>query len=328
MSNVPSNPTPFSDPDPNPAPNPLAPDSTPRTDGLVEPVFPPAFVRDLRSLYDGRVVVPPAVDAAILENARRSFELARRRRLRIVIVRTASGLAAAAVLGLAVLLAWPTRPAAPVIGSDVALLKDTKPGNDKLESRSQIEQLAFRKSADTKESDESLNRFNLKSKSDRPAAPSADADSAGRPLASGAPPEAPPAGFGAPPSPRGEGGPGGTGGADPTGGVAMLAGDLNGDGKLDILDALLLAREIKANQIQEHLAEKAFVALRDLNGDGAIDQRDVDAIAQLAVSLTRTTVAKGPANPAPPAAPASPSRPTTAKTGSVYASKHRDGGAS
>ncbi len=59
--------------------------------------------------------------------------------------------------------------------------------------------------------------------------------------------------------------------------VASGPGDVNGDGRIDMLDAYLLARQMKDVGRLE--------ARWDMNGDGAVDQRDVDAIAAIAVSL-------------------------------------------
>ena len=59
--------------------------------------------------------------------------------------------------------------------------------------------------------------------------------------------------------------------------VASLAADVDGNGRVDILDAFLLARRIEA---REALGEEL-----DLNGDGVVDEKDVDAIAQRAVKL-------------------------------------------
>ncbi len=56
-----------------------------------------------------------------------------------------------------------------------------------------------------------------------------------------------------------------------------LAGDINGDGVVDILDAMALARRLESNA----KSNPAF----DINKDGTVDQRDVDAIAQKSVSL-------------------------------------------
>ena len=59
--------------------------------------------------------------------------------------------------------------------------------------------------------------------------------------------------------------------------VATGPGDINGDGRIDMLDAYLLARHIKdGDQLDPRW---------DMNGDGVVDQRDVDAIAAIAVSL-------------------------------------------
>jgi hypothetical protein len=55
--------------------------------------------------------------------------------------------------------------------------------------------------------------------------------------------------------------------------------DIDGNGRVDILDALALARSIKDDRTDEQPW--------DFNGDGAIDRRDVDAVAQSAVSLSK-----------------------------------------
>ena len=55
--------------------------------------------------------------------------------------------------------------------------------------------------------------------------------------------------------------------------------DIDGNGRVDILDALALARNIKDNRV----AEQPW----DFNGDGAIDRQDVDTVAQSAVSLNK-----------------------------------------
>ncbi len=71
--------------------------------------------------------------------------------------------------------------------------------------------------------------------------------------------------------------------AEPAGvlGTRQLADhrDIDGNGRVDILDALALARSIKDNRV----AEEPW----DFNGDGLIDRRDVDTVAQSAVSLNR-----------------------------------------
>jgi len=53
--------------------------------------------------------------------------------------------------------------------------------------------------------------------------------------------------------------------------------DIDQNGKVDILDAFILARHIEAKQPVERTW--------DLNGDGLVDRRDVDAAAQAAVRL-------------------------------------------
>jgi hypothetical protein len=51
--------------------------------------------------------------------------------------------------------------------------------------------------------------------------------------------------------------------------------DLNGDGKVDVIDALILANQLKSGAIHE----------ADVNGDGAVDQKDVQEIAARSVHL-------------------------------------------
>jgi hypothetical protein len=65
---------------------------------------------------------------------------------------------------------------------------------------------------------------------------------------------------------------------------ALAKGDVNADGQLNMVDALSLARHIAAH---DHL-EKTW----DVNGDGAIDQKDIDAIASAAVSLKQRGLAQ------------------------------------
>ena len=55
--------------------------------------------------------------------------------------------------------------------------------------------------------------------------------------------------------------------------------DIDGNGRVDILDALALARNIKDNRV----AEQPW----DFNGDGLIDRKDVDTVAQSAVRLNK-----------------------------------------
>lgn len=56
------------------------------------------------------------------------------------------------------------------------------------------------------------------------------------------------------------------------------AADVNRDGRVDILDAYVVARHIARHQP----LEPAW----DVNGDGVVDQRDVDLIAHMAVQTT------------------------------------------
>jgi len=59
--------------------------------------------------------------------------------------------------------------------------------------------------------------------------------------------------------------------------AAFARGDLNHDGRVDILDAFALARQLKQGGIRS--------LQLDVNGDGVVDERDVTAIAARAVKL-------------------------------------------
>lgn len=68
-------------------------------------------------------------------------------------------------------------------------------------------------------------------------------------------------------------------GRGPAGGPGVVAGltrgsDVNGDGAVDILDALVLAKQVEGG-----------VGRADVNGDGVVDAADVGAIAAAAVRL-------------------------------------------
>ena len=56
------------------------------------------------------------------------------------------------------------------------------------------------------------------------------------------------------------------------------AGDIDGNGRVDILDAYVVARAIARHQT----LDPAW----DINGDGVVDQKDVDLIARMAVRVT------------------------------------------
>jgi hypothetical protein len=60
--------------------------------------------------------------------------------------------------------------------------------------------------------------------------------------------------------------------------AAALAGDVDRNGRVDIVDAMLLARAVESNQPPRRASE-------DVNHDGVVDRRDVDAIAMAAVKL-------------------------------------------
>jgi hypothetical protein len=58
--------------------------------------------------------------------------------------------------------------------------------------------------------------------------------------------------------------------------VAAVRGDLDGNGRVDILDAFALARRLQGNERGQGL---------DANGDGVADEQDVQLLAALAVKL-------------------------------------------
>ena len=60
--------------------------------------------------------------------------------------------------------------------------------------------------------------------------------------------------------------------------VSNVAGDVDGNGRVDMLDAFMLARRVEAGSA-------AAAPRADLNGDGVVDRRDVDAVAAIAVRL-------------------------------------------
>jgi hypothetical protein len=53
--------------------------------------------------------------------------------------------------------------------------------------------------------------------------------------------------------------------------------DINHDGRVDVLDAFALARRLQQGAATERML--------DINGDGLVDQRDIDAITTRAVKL-------------------------------------------
>ena len=63
----------------------------------------------------------------------------------------------------------------------------------------------------------------------------------------------------------------------PTPDPQPLDGDINGDGRVNILDAFALARQLEAAQ--------ALKGEWDFNRDGVVDRRDAEALAQAAVKL-------------------------------------------
>ena len=75
-------------------------------------------------------------------------------------------------------------------------------------------------------------------------------------------------------------GPAGSGPVAATqGAVSAVPGDMDGSGRVDILDALVLAKKVQANPAG------APGSREDVNGDGELDRRDVDRVAEIAVSV-------------------------------------------
>jgi hypothetical protein len=71
--------------------------------------------------------------------------------------------------------------------------------------------------------------------------------------------------------------------------------DIDGNGRVDILDAFRLARDIEARGPADPMHSSATDLQWDLNGDGRVDKDDVDVVASAAVRLgpqTGGTVAK------------------------------------
>ena len=58
---------------------------------------------------------------------------------------------------------------------------------------------------------------------------------------------------------------------------AAVAGDVDGSGRVDILDAFLLARKVEGGT--------AATPGEDVNGDGVVDRADVERVAALAVRV-------------------------------------------
>ena len=153
----------------------------------LESLLDDRFKADIRALAE-HVPVPPEVDAAVLAVARTHLRATRRPAVLARIGRWAAGVAAAAAVTIAVLLAWP----------------DGAPQTD--------ERAMVAESAD-----------------------------------------------------------------DVTPTDVVMPGDIDGNHTINIIDAYRLAKLIERGI--------ATNAMHDINADGVVDQRDVDAIAQHAVTL-------------------------------------------
>jgi hypothetical protein len=69
---------------------------------------------------------------------------------------------------------------------------------------------------------------------------------------------------------------------------SSIAGDIDRNGRVDILDAFAVARQLRDAQGKPLPASLGA----DLNGDGIVDQKDVDLIAQMAVRIGSAPVAR------------------------------------
>lgn len=67
------------------------------------------------------------------------------------------------------------------------------------------------------------------------------------------------------------------------GSASVAREDVDGNGRVDMLDALAVARQLHASPS----TDPATVAAFDVNGDGVVDQRDIEQIAARAVKLTK-----------------------------------------
>ncbi|MGQ0627824.1 MAG: dockerin type I repeat-containing protein [Phycisphaerales bacterium] len=203
-------------------------------------------MRDLQSLYERRVVITPAMDERIAAIARAHMEGLRRRRMRMIVVRSAGGLAAAAAVALGVFMMLPAGRSRTISIADATADKSGPAFEREREEAGTV--------MDAKKATLSIAAV----------PPAASEPMLGMP--SGL---APPGRAGNPPS--------------TTGGPRLLVGDLNTDGTVNIVDAMLLARALDGRG-----ALPVAGAQPDFNGDGVVDSEDVLAIAAAAVLLKET----------------------------------------
>ena len=69
-------------------------------------------------------------------------------------------------------------------------------------------------------------------------------------------------------------------------GAGMIAGDVDGSGRVDMVDALVLARKLEAGKGVSGPVE-------DLNGDGVLSQGDVLDVAEIAVAIDQAPAGSG-----------------------------------
>lgn len=210
-----------------------------------------ALRRALRTAYRGRVEVPPAVDEAIRARARLPFARIRRRRLLWLAVPAA----AAAALALAVYLGAARDGGEAVNGADATVAWG---GAAKAPGPQEDASVGTAEAPRTREERDGDARL-------RAGAPTTVADAAepgdATPAAAAADTAALATEATLPP---------------PDAAPRPRRGDVNGDGRVDILDAFVLAKAVEAG---------AAAGEWDLSGDGRVDRADVERVARAAVAV-------------------------------------------
>jgi hypothetical protein len=240
-----------------------------------EPRLPPRLAQDLGRLYSSQGLgVPGEFDAVVLVEARRAMTGgAKAAAPRVVVYRwmkiSASVAAAAAVVAVTVTAVfWRPTPKAPAVAMGTAARELGAGAGGDLSGRAMFDEKASRPG----NSGEGGVAEGLEGAS--AAAPAIAGAPAPAPASASAPASAPAGRLAAAAPARSAGG--ASKAKQP---AADLGLDLNGDGRVDIRDAMLLAQQIAD-------ARAAGVAgPRDLTTGRLLDQSDVDALAQRAVSL-------------------------------------------